>query len=284
MEAMETATAFDSGAQAWASYNRTPLGRIRHEVTWHNLVSCLPAILDDELPPRALDAGGGSGEMAIQLVQRGYRVCLLDIAPAMLDLARQAAETLPDGLNARLSLCLLSVEDALSRFDPDSFDLVTCHTLIEYVPEPHNTLRGLASLLREGGLLSVSFVNHHAEVLRRAWQHADPAGALAGLDQASFCATLFRLEGTAFTVEEVEAWLADLGLLVTARCGVRVFADYLPRERLEDPVFFDALLRLEKAVAARLPYISLARYSHLIAQKTAVGGGTARRHMRKAHK
>jgi S-adenosylmethionine-dependent methyltransferase len=284
MKAMDNVTAFDAGAHAWANYNRTPLGRIRHELTWHNLAPCLPAIVNGEPPPRVLDAGGGSGEMAIQLVQRGYRVWLLGSAPAMLDLARQAAETLPDGLDARLSLCLMNVEDALHHFSLDSFDAVTCHTLIEYVSEPHNMLRGLISLLREEGLLSISFVNRHAEVLRRAWQHADPAGAMAGLDQAIFCATLFGLEGTAFTVEEVEAWLADLGLLVTARRGVRVFADYLPRERLEDPAFFDALLRLEKAVAARSPYISLARYSHLIAQKTGAGGGTARRHTRKALK
>ena len=272
MEAIEGETAFHAGAQAWVNYNCTPLGRIRREVTWHNLVPHLPAVVDPEHPPYVLDAGSGTGEMALQLVQQGYRVFLLDCAPGMLDLARQAAETLPANLRARLSTCLMSVDDAPQLFAPGSFDAVTCHTLIEYLPTPRGTLLGLTSLLRDGGVLSVSFVNRHAEVLRRTWLQADPAGAQASLDHTTFCSALFRLEGTAYTADEVETWLSELNLVVTARCGVRMFADYLPRERLEDPAFFDAVLRLEKAVADRPPYPSLARYSHLVAQKAAPGG------------
>jgi len=275
MEAIEGEAAFHVGAQAWVNYNRTPLGRIRCEVTWHNMRPHLPAIVDGEPPPQVLDAGGGSGELALQLIQQGYRVCLLDCAPGMLELAGQAAEALPADLRGRLTPCLMSVKDAPQRFAPGSFDAVTCHTLIEYLPEPRSALRGLAHLLRDGGLLSVSFVNRHAEVLRRAWLQTDPAGALANLDHTTFCAALFRLDGTAYTAEEVETWLAEMGLALVARCGVRVFADYLPRERLEDPTFFDAVIHLEKAVAERLPYRSLARYGHLIARKEAPDEATA---------
>lgn len=271
MELIESKALFDAGAQAWAAYSRTALGRIRHEVTWHNISLHLPATVEGEPPPQALDAGGGSGEIALQLVQQGYRVFLLDCAPGMLDLAGQAAEGLEADLRTRLTTCLISAEDAPQHFNPGSFDAITCHTLIEYLPEPRGTLHGLAHLLRDGGLLSVSFVNRHGEVLRRAWLQDDPAGALASLDNATFCAALFHLEGTAYTAEEVETWLVELGLTVIARCGVRVFADYVPRERLEEPAFFDAILRLEKAVAERPPYRSMARYAHLIARKEAPG-------------
>lgn len=259
----------DAGAEAWTRYNQLPLGRIRCDVTGHNLLPHLPAIVDGEHPPQVLDAGGGSGELALQLVRQGYCVCLLDCAPAMLKLARQAADTLPPELRTRLSTCLMRVEDAHRHFASGSFDAVTCHTLIEYLPEPHATLRGLVSLVRDGGLLSISFVNRHSEVLRRVWLQTDPAGALASLDHTTFHAALFHLEGTAYTADEIEAWLSDMGLTVIARRGVRIFADYLPRERLEDPAFFEAVLRLEKEVAERPPYLSLARYGHLIARKAA---------------
>ena len=98
---------FSAGAEAWADYNRQPLGRIRHEVTWHNLAPHLPDLAVTGNPPRVLDAGGGSGELALRLAQRGYRVWLLDYAPAMLDQARQAAQALPDEARARLTFCLL---------------------------------------------------------------------------------------------------------------------------------------------------------------------------------
>lgn len=263
----DTKARFDAGAEAWAGYNQRPLGRIRREVTWRNLEPHLPAMTDAGDPPRVLDAGGGSGELALLLVQRGYRVWLLDYAPAMLDQARRAARRLPDDVRARLAFCLMSADEASHSFAPQFFDAIACHTLVEYLPKPRDALRGLAGLLRSGGLLSVSFVNRHAEVLRQIWSKADPAGALTKLEDGAFCASLFNLSGVAYTAEEVSAWLGDIGLSITATCGVRTFADYVPRERLNDPEFFDALLRLEAAVASRRPYMLLARYVHLLAQK-----------------
>jgi S-adenosylmethionine-dependent methyltransferase len=263
----DTRARFDAGAEAWASYNQKPLGRIRREVTWHNLIQHLPVITDLEQPPRVLDAGGGSGELALQLVRHGYRVWLLDYAPAMLDEARKTAAGLPPGLRERLSFCLMRAEDAPRSFPPGSFDVITCHTLLEYVPDPRATLGSLTRLLCEGGTLSVSFVNRHAEVLRQVWTGGDPSGGLSKLERGAFCATLFSISGMAYTAEEVSAWLAGLGLTITASCGVRAFADYVSRERLDDPEFFDALMRLEKTVACRSPYLLLARYIHLFARR-----------------
>ena len=95
---------FDAGATAWADYNRRPLGRIRREVTWYNLAQHLPP--DEHCRTRrALDAGGGSGELALRLLREGYDVWLLDYSPAMLEQARQAARNLPEEVRSRLT-CL----------------------------------------------------------------------------------------------------------------------------------------------------------------------------------
>jgi S-adenosylmethionine-dependent methyltransferase len=263
----EAQARFDAGAEDWTRYNQKPLGRIRHEVTWHNLAPHLPAITDEADPPRVLDAGGGSGELALRLAECGYRVWLLDYAPAMLEQARRAAQGLPDEAQSRLSYCQLPADEASNAFALGFFQLITCHTLIEYLLRPQTTLRVLTSLLRDGGLLSLSFVNRHAEVLRQVWSRGDPAGALTRLEEGTFCAKLFDVPGRAYTAEEASAWLDELGLTATASCGVRCFADYVSPEHLDDPEFLEALLRLELAAATRPPYRSLARYVQLIARK-----------------
>ncbi len=243
---------------------------MRHEVTWNNLAPYLPALVDLHHPPCILDAGGGSGELALRMVACGYRVWLLDNAPAMLDQAAQAARSLPAGARDRLVPRLMAVEDAPRAFAPFSFDAITCHTLIEYLAEPRAVLAGLAPLLRAGGLLSLSFVNRHAEVLRQAWSRLDPEAALAGVEgTAAFCASLFDIQGRAYTAEEVTAWLDGLGLTLVALCGVRAFADYIPADRLAEPAFFDTLLRLERAASARPPYSQVARYVQLLARAPA---------------
>lgn len=263
----DTQARFETGAKDWARYNREPLGVIRHEVTWRNLAPCLPAVGDAAHAPRVLDVGGGSGEMALRLVKCGCRVWLADYAAAMLDQARLAAESLPEDERNRLAFRRLSALEASEAFDPDFFEIILCHTLIEYLPEPVRVLRGLASLLRAGGLLSLSFVNRHAEVLRQVWRHNDPGGALAKLEDGTFHARLFDVVGRTYTSEEVSAWLPPLGLTVTAVCGVRAFADQVSPERLADPAFLDMLLRLEAAAAHLDPYRQIARYVHLLARK-----------------
>jgi S-adenosylmethionine-dependent methyltransferase len=263
----EAQARFNAGAVAWAAYNQGPLGRIRQHVTWHDLAPHLPGAGDPTRPWRVLEAGGGSGELAIRLVEQGYHVWLLDYAPAMLDQARQAASVLPDEVSGRLTLCPMAVEDAHTAFPPRFFDIITCHTLIEYLPDPQVALRVLSTLLGEGGLLSVSFVNRHAQVLRQVWSLGDPAGALAALEDDVFCATLFDVPGVAYTAEQVEGWLTTLGLRGITTYGVRVFADFVARHKLDDPGFLEALLRLEEAVAVRAPYQMLARYVHIVACK-----------------
>jgi S-adenosylmethionine-dependent methyltransferase len=258
---------FETGAEDWARYNQGPLGTIRREVTWRNLAPFLPAPAEDRDGPRVLDAGGGSGEMALRLAQRGYRVWLVDYAAAMLDQARRAAQSLPEDARARLTYSQVSADEACEAFAPGTFDVIVCHTLIEYLPEPAATLGGLARLLRDGGLLSLSFVNRHAEVLRQVWKRQDPCGALAKLEDGTFHAKLFGVPGRAYTSEEVCAWLPPLRLAVAAVRGVRAFADQVPTERLVDPAFLDALLRLEVAAAHLDPYRQIARYVHLLARK-----------------
>jgi S-adenosylmethionine-dependent methyltransferase len=259
---------FDARAEAWTRYNQEPLGRIRREVTWHNLLPYLPDIPNGQDPPCVLDAGGGSGELALRLAQGGYRVWLLDYASAMLDKARRAAEALPSSARANLAFCLMPVSDVPHAFAPGFFDAIFCHTVIEYLPEPRAALRGLARLLRAGGLLSLSFVNRHAEVLRQVWRRGDPAGALAKLEDGAFCAGLFDVSGIAYTAGEVSSWLVEMGLVVAESLGVRFFADYVPAARLGEPEFLEALLCLEVAAASQSPYHQLARYVHLLAHRS----------------
>jgi S-adenosylmethionine-dependent methyltransferase len=260
---------FDARAEAWTRYNQEPLGCIRREVTWHNLVPYLPDVAAGGDRPRVLDAGGGSGELALQLARRGYRVWLLDYAPAMLGEARRAAEALPADTRANLTLCLMPVAEVRDAFAPGFFDAILCHTLIEYLSEPRVALHGLVRSLCTGGLLSLSFVNRHAEVLRQVWRRGDPAGALAKLEDGTFCAGLFDVSAVAYTAGEISSWLVEMGLVVAKSLGVRFFADYVPEARLDEPAFLDALLCLEMAAASQSPYRQLARYVHLLAHKSA---------------
>jgi len=103
---------------------------------------------------RVLDVGCGGGLLAEALAQRGARVSAIDMAPAMIEVARLHAHE----SHASIDYQLASAEQLAAR-QPASFDLITCMELIEHVPDPAALLAAMAALLRAGGQLFISTVN-----------------------------------------------------------------------------------------------------------------------------
>ncbi len=253
--------AFDAKAQAWDDYTHTPIGRLREELTLRYLSRHLP---DGVRAPVALDAGGGTGGLAIALARRGFRVCLLDLAPAMLDIARSCAR--PDD---PIEYACAPVEDVDRLFTPGSFDLVICHTLIEYVADPGATIWRLAGVLKPGGTFSLEFVNRHADALRLALVKGQWAEALDALGRATSPADLFGVPRRTFDRDEARSMLRAAAIEPVAEYGVRVFADYLAEPRWQtEPVAYTELSALEESAAAREPYRSMARYGLIVGIKS----------------
>lgn len=264
--------AFDAKAGDWEDYTSTPLGQLRQQLTLHYLAQHL-----ESLPRRlkVLDAGGGTGSYAIPLAEQGHRVCLLDLSAQMLAIARRKVEQLDSSLMEQMDFYCATVEESPDLFSPDRFDLVLCHTLLEYVLEPREVLRALSTVLRPGGLISVLFANPYADALRWALARGDLQKARLALRPRSgqalrervSSADLFGLPRRTFPAEVVQEALVDAGVEVVAEYGVRIFADYLPVEKLADSEFLARLLELEAAAGALHPYRLIARYTHLVGRK-----------------
>jgi len=202
-----TLDAFDARSRAWDEYTSTPLGRLRQELTTHHLVQHLAAPAGSLV---VLDVGGGTGSYAFPLAQLGHRVCLLDFSAQMLAIARQKARQLGPLLGERIDFCHASVDEIPGLFSPGHFDLVLCHTLLEYVLDPRETLDVLSTVLRPGGLLSLLFANPHADPLRWAIANEDRiTGGPDGMPVPALTILGFAVRG-----ERTWYWVAGAALLV----------------------------------------------------------------------
>jgi SAM-dependent methyltransferase len=135
-------------------------------------------------PGRVLDAGCGTGRVAVELARRGHHVVGVDLDGSMLGQARTASETV--GVHVRwLHGDLL---DLGRLVEPDHFDLVAApgNVLVYLTPgtEP-DVVAAMAAALRPGGLLVAGFT-HDRHVSR-----ADYAGWCAdvGLEHVQSFAT-----------------------------------------------------------------------------------------------
>lgn len=152
----EIETYFDRTAvQAWARLTSdAPLGRIRASVRAgrermrDTLLAWLPQDLSGR---RVLDAGCGTGALAVAAARRGAHVVAIDLSPTLVDLARQR---LPADLG-RGRIELLSgdmLDPALGQFD----HVVCMDSLIHY--EAGDAVRVLSALAqRTGGTLLFTY-------------------------------------------------------------------------------------------------------------------------------
>jgi S-adenosylmethionine-dependent methyltransferase len=246
-------------ADKYASYLKTPAGRLRSELAWENLRRFLP---HNASKRRALDVGGGTGFASAQLARMGYEVVLLDGSEPMLRIARQQAEA--SRVAARISFCHADAGQLPELFDAASFDIVVCHNLLEYAENPFATVEGIAHVLRKDGVLSLLVRNRAGEVLKEAIKSRNFKIATANLTAETVVDSLYGESVRVFAPAEVRDLLTGAGLEVVAELGVRVFFDYLGLENLADA--YSQVFKLESALGVRSEFAAIARYIQVIAR------------------
>lgn len=134
------------------------IARVGFEGEWRDLwwnrdyLEFLARRLEFSRVRRALDVGCGAGHWTrtvLRLLPDDATIVGIDREEKFLDLARKKADQ--HGLAAR-SEFLVASADTLP-FADDSFDLVTCQTVLMHVPDVEAVLREMMRVVRPGGLV-----------------------------------------------------------------------------------------------------------------------------------
>lgn len=230
-------------------------GRLRREVVMQDLKLFVPDFGQESR--QVLDAGGGYGQMSVLMAQAGHRVTYCDLSSVMTDKARAAAIVAgcESGIRFVTGPCQALVGDA-------GYDLVMSHAMLEWTADPRAALTALARQVAPGGWVSLLVYNawsHEFNLLRLGDLHPVLSGDLL--------ANQFRLTPThPIDPDALSAWLLDEGFGEPCRSGVRVFCDYMQKDRRrrhED----DVLAGLELSYSRREPFWRLGRYVHVLAQR-----------------
>jgi SAM-dependent methyltransferase len=245
---------FDEKAEWFDAHYATTRGRLRRELVLERL--------DEHFPPppaRVLDAGGGSGAIAVPLAERGYDVTLLDPSIGMLSVARERIGE----VSADLRTIEGSIADAPS-LATGPYDAICCHAVLMYVDDVSGSLSVLRSMARDGAVLSLLEKNREASALRPGlW--GDFEEALRVLDDPVATGNL-GIANRARSIGEWRELLAAGGWSLDSYVGIRLFSDVAEDELSPDR--YEQLLRLEREAGRRDPYRSMSRLLHAIATAT----------------
>jgi S-adenosylmethionine-dependent methyltransferase len=253
---------FQSGANQYAAYLETPEGRLRSDLAFANLQEFL--CLQAKPSLCALDLGCGTGATAVRLARLGIHVTLLDSSPAMLDIAKRAAQEA--GVTDKIVLQHGDATRLANLFNIRSFDLILCHNILEYCDDPGAVLCGAARALRDSSaILSLLVRNQAGEVFKAAIQAGDLAAAESGLTAEWGQESLYGGRVRLFTPGSLRTMLKEASLAPIAERGVRVLADYLP-SRVSRSTDYERIFELERKLGSRPEYAAVSRYTLCLAR------------------
>ncbi len=151
----------------------------------------------------------------------------------------------------------------LTQHIEGKFDIIFCHAVIEWLPQSESLLTVIDEFLAEGGYLSLMFYNRNSLILRNMqlgnWRRVKNKW-LKGRGKKTLTPINPQDPQHLYSLLKSHHWR------IIDKAGIRVFYDYVDRN--VDRRDIDLLLELEQEYASQEPFCSIARYIHVIAQKT----------------
>lgn len=211
-----------------------------------------------------LDVGCGQGTQALRLARAGHLVTGLDPDPATLAAARTALAAEPPDVRGRTRLLSGDGRECGRWFGPGSFDVVLCHGVLMYLPEPGPMLAALARVLAPGGLLSLLVRNGDALAMRPGLS-GDWEETLGAFDSDHYTNRI-GVRARADRLEDLLVELAGMDVPLRRWYGVRVFTDTVPdgTPPPADGQRLALLLDAEERAGRTDPYRSVAALLHLV--------------------
>ncbi|WP_373185106.1 methyltransferase domain-containing protein [Halopseudomonas sp.] len=230
-----------------------PKGAVRLAVLTRDLGEWLPAICQSDQSLRVLDVGAGLGHMSEWLLRQGHRLTLADPSAEMIEAARERLDPLESAYPVTfLQQPLQTLPDR-----GETYDLVICHAVLEWLEDPAAAIKVLRQLCSAGGRVSLAFYNRDALVFKNLIK-----GQFRKLGKNQLAGSKRSLTPQQpLDPAVVASWVAQGGFTCEAKSGIRVFHDYMPAE-------FQAQLQPEQVVEQELlysrhpAYRDLGRYLH----------------------
>lgn len=160
---------------------------------------------------------------------------------------------------------LVGSTDVLRQMPDESFDVIFCHNVLEYVPDREEILRQFYRLLKPQGILSLVKHNRPGRVMQMVVLLNEFEKADALLDGEDGTAAAY---GTIHYYEDGDITKWCEGFRIKETYGIRTFWDLQQnQESHKDPAWQEKMVAAELRVSQIPPYRDIAFFHHLVLEK-----------------
>ena len=226
--------------QAYKAHLQAPWGKLQYDIIF--------AFLESLKGQKILDFGSGFGIVADFLAEKNQ---VTAIEPNSEMIAERKQNFSYEQLQGSL--------EVLQTLPVQSFDVIICHNVLEYVSEPSLYLAEFSRLLKKNG--KISLVKHHevGRIMHTVVFENDPEKAqqlLAGQKYQTHSMGAVKV----YQISEV---ISGLPLEVEVYQGVRIFYGLQTNDYKTAPDWAEKMLEMELAVCNKSPYRDIAAFQHV---------------------
>lgn len=155
--------------------------------------------------------------------------------------------------------------NALSAFKNETFDMIICHNVLEYIDDKAAVIKALARVLKKDGIISIVKHNRAGRVMQMAVLLDDFEKANEILDGKDSTASKF---GTIRYYEDNDITKWEPQITVSDIWGIRTFWDLQQNQQKHgDEAWQEKMLQLELRVSQMREYKNIAFFHHLLLKK-----------------
>ena len=155
--------------------------------------------------------------------------------------------------------------NALSAFKNETFDMIICHNVLEYIDGKAAVVKALARVLKKDGIISIVKHNRAGRVMQMAVLLDDFEKANEILDGKDSTASKF---GTIRYYEDNDITKWEPQITVSDILGIRTFWDLQQNQQKHgDEAWQEKMLQLELRVSQMQEYKNIAFFHHLLLKK-----------------
>lgn len=155
--------------------------------------------------------------------------------------------------------------NALSAFKKETFDMIICHNVLEYIDDKAAVIKALARVLKKDGIISIVKHNRAGRVMQMAVLLDDFEKANEILDGKDSTASKF---GTIRYYEDNDITKWEPQITISDILGIRTFWDLQQNQQKHgDEAWQEKMLQLELRVSQMWEYKNIAFFHHLLLKK-----------------
>ena len=155
--------------------------------------------------------------------------------------------------------------NALSAFKNETFDMIICHNVLEYIDDKAAVIKALVRVLKKDGIISIVKHNRAGRVMQMAVLLDDFEKANEILDGKDSTASKF---GTIRYYEDNDITKWEPQITISDILGIRTFGDLQQNQQKHgDEAWQEKMLQLELRVSQMREYKNIAFFHHLLLKK-----------------